>query len=254
LQLLAASALAMGWLKAAGELEPTTTAEKERSLTQLVLGRLVTAYVHFHYICGVVHDDMHTGNILLTAEGGLVKVIDWELAKVVPLPFEARSTVVLRDGLTWETLKPRSGAIAVNTRMLHPQYGVYRKNAMIGDRGTQCDSVFPACSCQYPYETMLDKQYLQGAYIGSFHCNLFGLALEDSWEAVRELSLSIHSRTEVYLGPSADRVKGFWATNASLSELSATPPIAWLPAQEQQQGDNDQGDYDDSDDIDGDYT
>jgi len=57
-------------------------AQKEAAFTELVIGRLTTSYIHFHYRCGVVHDDMHTGNALLTDSGGYVKVIDWELAKV----------------------------------------------------------------------------------------------------------------------------------------------------------------------------
>ena len=87
--------MALKWLEEAGVRHGQTREEKEAALTELVVARLMTAYLHFHYKCGVVHDDMHTGNALLTDDGGKVKVIDWELAKVNLLCTDAEHAFML---------------------------------------------------------------------------------------------------------------------------------------------------------------
>ena len=50
--------LVLAWLAGVGIKPGERVEEKEKALTQLVLGRILTAYLHFHHRCGVVHDDM----------------------------------------------------------------------------------------------------------------------------------------------------------------------------------------------------
>ena len=168
----------------------------------------------------------------------------WELAKAVPLPYDAKATIPLGDGWAWRSL-PRAAREGGALKRLHGQQGVYQKNAMIGDRGTQCDSVFRACTCQYPYELVVDSKFTHGAYIDSYHCNLVGLDLNHSWAAARELAQGIRSRTDEYLGPSAWAVRELWASEAALAALPTQPPSLWLPQPEQQQGSDDEDDSDD---------
>ena len=52
------------------------------ALTKLLQARLAAAFAVFHHRCGVLHDDMHSGNVVLQRDRGEVKVIDWELGRV----------------------------------------------------------------------------------------------------------------------------------------------------------------------------
>jgi aminoglycoside phosphotransferase (APT) family kinase protein len=52
------------------------------ALTKLLQARLAAAFAVFHHRCGVLHDDMHSGNVVLQRARGEVKVIDWELGRV----------------------------------------------------------------------------------------------------------------------------------------------------------------------------
>ena len=118
----------------------------------------------------VLHDDMHTGNVIVERETGQIKVIDYELGVASPLPFDPRSTV------SFSTAEPPPGgelpaqsavaggaeggaaAAAVEhdpSEFPDPRFGAYRSNPMIGDRGTQCDSLEPNCHCNWPFEFVL---------------------------------------------------------------------------------------------------
>ena len=68
--------MALRWFEGTGvRPDQSSRPQLEKELTKLVTARLMASYVHFHFLCGVVHDDMHTGNILLTADYGHVKAI-----------------------------------------------------------------------------------------------------------------------------------------------------------------------------------
>ena len=63
------------------------------------------------------------GNVLLLHETGEVKIIDWELSRLYELPFQpVKSMKYVEKG------QPH-----------HMTTGRYTSNAMIGDRGTECD-------------------------------------------------------------------------------------------------------------------
>ena len=114
--------------------------------------------------------------------------------------------------------------------------------------GTQCDSVFPECACHYPYELLVDAKHSHAAYVGSYHCNLFGMALNESWAMARELAQDIRSKTDEYLGPSAWAVRELWASEATLAAIPTEAPMTWQPQPEARQA----GEVlDDDDDIDG---
>jgi serine/threonine protein kinase len=101
----------------------STDAELEAGLTRHFLVRALAALTHLHYHCGLVHHDLHAGNIMLSSAGDVV-LIDWELAVPYALPFDPAPTVLPRN------------------------YGVRR-----GDQGIFCPSLFEGCSCLIPYRS-----------------------------------------------------------------------------------------------------
>jgi len=167
------------WLKAVG-IQPAELGVKELELeaTKLLQARLTAAYIEIHYICGVVHDDMHVGNILMRREDGAVQIIDWELSPPPRLPFVAKHTMKYT----------RKGEVS--------QFGPYKSNPMIGDRGTQCDSLHPDCICNFPYEFLLSENVTNAAYKDNYHCNLLGVEVNKSWDAASALSLTLGDTTK----------------------------------------------------------
>ena len=102
-----------------------------------------------------------------------IAIIDWELSPPPQLQrFNARQTVRFRDA-------KRGG---------HPAFGVYESNPMIGDRGTNCDSIFRDCICNFPYEFVVPQKVHDGAYSNNYHCNLFGMPIEKSWDVAEGLA------------------------------------------------------------------
>merc|ERR1712050_90255 len=101
---------------------------------------------------------MHVGNVVIRRLDGAIRIIDWELSPAPLLPFNAARTLKIR----------KQGARE------HASFGRYDSNPMIGDRGTQCDSLFQNCHCNFPYEFLLPADLTGGAYRNNYHCNLIG--------------------------------------------------------------------------------
>lgn len=162
------------WMMGAGLVLPSNdTSAQVSALTELVVARVLTTFLHFHAKCGIVHDDMHVGNIILTAEHGDVKIIDWELAKVI-------STSSVELASFWR--KDRGN-----------------KGALLEDRGTQCDSLFPKCVCEWPYQ-VVGRQ-------GTVACNLFGLKTQKSRHVLQLLAQRMVSLGTAFLGERAAIVR-----------------------------------------------
>jgi len=161
------------WFTAAGVQPLKGAVANETLLTELVVARVLTTYLHFHSKCGVVHDDMHVGNIILTLDEGHVKIIDWELARLIsPGGTELKKLWTEDPG----------------------QQGV-----LIRDRGTQCDSLFRGCVCSWPYQIV-------GAP-GGAACNLFGLSRKASQAVLDKLAKNMPLLPAAFLGEHATVVK-----------------------------------------------
>jgi len=173
------------WLAAAQvPLREISTDEKAASaLTEMVVARIFATFVHLHSKCGIVHDDMHVGNIILTKETGQVKVIDWELARTVQT--DRQSLLKLWNGET--------------------QHGRRQKPGLINDRATQCDSLFKGCVCQWPWEALTDpgpqKKSAKAA------CNLFGLKKDASVAVLQALITKLPKLSEKVLGEHGESLK-----------------------------------------------
>ena len=115
----------------------------------------------------------------------------------------------------------------------------YRTNPMIGDRGTQCDSVFPSCVCHWPFELLLPHALTAGAYRASYHCNLVGMLapVAGSRRLVLELAAALApnnasgnaARSAAYLGADAALALPWLAPPAEVLRLAAAPEATWAP-------------------------
>ena len=111
------------------------------------------------------------------------------------------------------------------------------------------------CICNYPYELALAPEHHHRAYAGSYHCNLFGLELSDSWAAghrpkspythheitpeialnsphscaAKELAAMLPRAGKAYFGASAPFVQRFWASKEQVAALPDGPPDSWQP-------------------------
>ena len=133
----------------------------------------------------------------LAALIGAVVIIDWELSpKPQVLPFQPLATVHLR----------------LSNQPSDPGFGRYRMNPMIGDRGTQCDTMFKDCLCNFPFEFLMPPAKVGGAYIANYHCNLFGVPLDRSWEVADSLAEELSDpppgrNLSLYWGPSYHKLR-----------------------------------------------
>jgi hypothetical protein len=106
---------------------------------------------------------------------------------------------------------------------------------MIGDRGTQCDSVFPSCVCHWPFELLLPARLTAGAYRASYHCNLVGMApVARSRRLVLELAAALASNASgaastAYLGADAALALPWFAPPAAVLRMAAAPEATWAP-------------------------
>mmetsp|Transcript_11645 Transcript_11645/g.25939 ORF Transcript_11645/g.25939 Transcript_11645/m.25939 type:complete len:128 (+) Transcript_11645:78-461(+) len=116
---------------------------------------------------------MHVGNVVVEDSTGEVKIIDWELSVAHEPPFD-------------------------------PRKAKRNSNPMINDQGTQCDSLFPKCTCQWPWHAVLPGQGPPASATPS--CTLFGLNKTSSQRMLASMT-GIGSWGGKYLGPSAELVR-----------------------------------------------